>query len=497
MAAGGNAVDAAIAANAVLGVVLPTTCGPGGDLFALVHGPGFDSPVALNASGRAGRGADAAAARAAGHDTMPLRTPWSVTVPGCVDGWEALVERFGSRSLADLLAPATALAGEGFPVSLELASDLERIRDLVRDQASAAPLYPDDRAPLPGAVLRRPDLAATLQAVGEGGRDAFYGGAVGRAITAVTDGLIDAADLATTQADWTDPLGLDLFGRRAWTIPPNSQGYLTLAAAWLFEYLAPDPDPGDAAYHHALIEAYRAVAWERDHLVADPDHAPLSPAELVDRDRLARRAERIDPGTTVTWPATGDPPGGTAYLCVLDGAGMGISLIQSNFHGIGSGLAAGDTGVFLHNRGAGFTLEDGHPNQMAPGKRPLHTLSPTLWTADGRLDTLLGTRGGKHQPQLLVQMAAHLFHAGLSPAAAQAVPRWTVDDFGPATTSAIRIESRAPAGVTDGLMDRGHRVATGRPWEAGWGPVSVITGIAGSRAAAADPRVASASVTRA
>ena len=380
MAAGGNAVDAAIAANAVLGVVAPDTCGLGGDLFALIHTPGLAAPAALNASGRAGSGAIAAELRDRGIDEVPLRSAWSVTVPGCVDGWEALLERFGTRPLGDLLAPAIDLATTGFVVSNELADSLRRIHPLIGGQGSAPSLYPGGVAPAAGARLTRPRLAETLRLLAAAGRESFYGGRVGEEITVATDGVITAADLEHRNTQWVDPISVDVFGQRAWTIPPNSQGWLTLAACWLFEQMDPPRDPEDPAFYQAAIEAYRAVAWERDELVSDPDTAPLPADQLADPDRLRSRLERLSVDSTADWPAPKPAPGGTAYFCVRDGNGMGVSFIQSNFHGIGSGLSAGDTGVFLHNRGAGFNLISGHPNEMSPGRRPLHTLSPSLWT---------------------------------------------------------------------------------------------------------------------
>lgn len=493
MESGGNAVDGAIAANAVLGVVAPDTCGPGGDLFALIHEPGHTAPTALNASGRAGSGAEAADLRTRGWDEIPLRSPWSVTVPGCVDGWEALLDRYGSKPLSDLLAPAIDLASEGFAVSDELSYSLRRIHPLIGGQGSAPPLYPNTAPPEAGAMLRRPHLAETLRLIAAAGRESFYGGKVGEEITVATDGVVTAADLERRQADWVQPLGADVFGQRAWTIPPNSQGWLTLAACWLFEQMDPPRDPGNAGFQHAAIEAYRSVAWERDDLVSDPSTAPLSAQDLVAPDRLRSRLHRLSPDATVPWPAPRTSPGGTAYFCVRDGDGMGVSFIQSNFHGIGSGLSAGDTGVFLHNRGAGFNLIPGHANEMTPGRRPLHTLSPSLWTRGDDLSLLLGTRGGQYQPQLLVQVAANLMWAGVSGDEAQALPRWIVDGWGAGQEARVQIESRATSDLVAGLERLGHHVRQAEAWKPGWGPVSLIATDGRTAAGFADPRVSTAS----
>jgi gamma-glutamyltranspeptidase/glutathione hydrolase len=483
MAGGGTAVDGAIAANAVLGVVLPDTCGPGGDLFALIHQPGELAPACLNASGRAGSGASAAQLRQADHRVIPFRGPWSVTVPGCVDGWEALSERFGAVGLGRCLAPAIALC-EGFPASVELAAALARAADWVVPTPSAARLYPGGGAPAPGDIVTRPQLAITLEAIAGGGRRAFFE-RVGPGITEATEGRIASSDYGRVQSDWVAPLGIDVFGRTAWTVPPNSQGYLTLAAAYIAERLNLPRDHNDPGFHHGLIEAYRAVSWERNDVLADPEFAP--DIDLLDASRLKARAEAIDPGAVADWPDSEHARGGTAFMCVIDTSGLGASLIQSNYTGIGSGLSAGDTGVFLHSRGAGFNLIAGHPNELGPGRRPLHTLAPTLWTRSGSVDTLLGTRGGHLQPQLLLQVAAYRMVAGLDVAAAQEAPRWTLDQL--AGNPPLRVEP----GIPEGLAAPGRAVEpTGGPRE-DWGPVSIIeVAPDGVRTGAADPRVSTA-----
>ncbi len=465
MALGGNAVDGAVAANAVQGVVAPETCGVGGDLFALVLAPGNDAPAVLNASGRAGRGADAQSLRAAGHAQVPLTHPEAVTVPGCVEGWSELHRRFGKLPLSTILEPAIRQAAEGFTVSDELAGGMQRLRE---DWAKGSPgptHEPEGAAPRPGDRMVRSELAATLEAISSGGRDAFYEGEAGRAIVKATGGRITMEDLAGMRSDWVQPLGLDVFGLTGWTVPPNSRGYATLAAAWLFEQLEPPLDPEDPDYFHLLIEA----------------------EELLNPARLSRRLDLIDRTSVATWPPAAAPPGGTAYLCVLDRAGMGVSLIQSNYTGFGGGISAEGTGFFLHNRGAGFNLHPGHPNELAPGKRPLHTLSPTLWTKDGRLKLLLGTRGGSYQPQVLVQVAANLLYAGLAPRETQARPRWVIDP----DPERVRLEATAGESIRQSLESRGHDVEFADECEPGWGPVSLITvDESGLRTGVADPRVA-------
>ena len=489
LAQGGNAADAAIAANATLGVVAPETCGIGGDLFALVHTPDHITPDALNSSGRAGRGAVATTLRNSGHSSIPIDSPFAVTVPGCVDGWEALADRHGSLPLGTVLEPALTHATEGFAVTPELAGSLQRFEKALAPQNASHGLYPHGGAPRFGDMVSRPDLAATLAAIGESGRSAFYEGRVAEDIVAATQGVLHADDLAKIQARWIKPISLDIMGWTGWTIPPNSQGYLTLAAAWLFEQLDPPHDPEDPAFTHAAIEAFRAVAWERDDYVADSRFAPVPARELVAPERLAQRLDHISMERRTEWPAATPAPGGTGYLCVRDAQGMGVSLIQSNFHGIGSRIGAGNSGFFLHDRGSGFSLEPGHPNELAPGKQPLHTLSPSLWTKDGTLTMLLGTRGGDFQPQTLLQMLTYMRWAERDPAAAQLLPRWTTQEWRePGAT--ITYEPHLGESIVADLGRLGHTTEAAPDWMAAWGPVSVISGEGETVVGAADPRAA-------
>lgn len=487
---GGNAVDASVAANAVQGVVAPETCGIGGDLFALVHRPEDAAPATLNASGRAGSGVDPAALRRSGLTSIPFDHPASVTVPGCVDGWIALLARFGSMPLAEVLSPAIRYAQDGFAMSAELAGALTRRSAQLEP---AAPELFTTNPPKPGIRLVRRDLAHTLREIADGGREAFYEGSAGKAISDAVHGQITAEDLAAKQAEWVDPVSIEVFGRIGWTTPPNSQGYLTLASAWIFSQLDAPTDRIDGEYVHLQVEAYRSVAWERDDLVADPYRIPLAPDRLVAPDRLRERVRAIDRNRAGAWPQPGPAQGGTAYLGFVDRDDMAVSLIQSNYTGIGSGIVASGAGFFLHNRGAGFNLIPGHSNELTPGRRPLHTLSPTLWTRNGRLDTVLGTRGGHYQPQLLLQMATALFHTQMNPRQAQESPRWVLDDASPGTSSRLHVEGRTPDALIDELERRGHTVGRVADYERGWGPVSIIqVAEDGLRSAAADPRAATA-----
>lgn len=489
LVAGASAIDAAIGANAVLSVVAPETCGIGGDLFALIHRPGEERPTALNASGRAGSNVNSQALRDTGHSQMPVMDHASVTVPGCVDGWHHLADQGGKLTWEERMAPALGYARHGFPASSELCRALSKRTAEIGDQPIGRYLLPAGKPPEPGDQIKRPDLAATLEIIAAGDRDGFYLGAPGRAISTAVGGLITQDDLAMDQGEWVDPLGLDLFGRRGWTMPPNSQGYLTLAAAAVFERVAAGVDPDEALGWHLQIESYRSQAWDRAEVLADPRFAPLPGNELLSDERLA---VPIDHGRRQPFATTPAQAGGTAYFCVIDGNGVGVSITQSNFMGLGTSIGAGEAGFLLHNRGAGFDLRPGSPNELAPGKRPLHTLAPTLWTSGSDLVALLGTRGGDYQPQLLMQMAIHLFAAGHEAATAQAHPRWVIANLAD-PEAPVLVEQATPAEVVAGLRDRGHRIEVTEGLQGGWGPVGmIIPAKDGSVQAAADPRVATA-----
>lgn len=392
--------------------------------------------------------------------------------------------------MSDLLSRAIEIGREGFPASTEFARAATSLRDVLVAHAQGAQILAGDTPPERGTVVRRPNLAATLERIASDGPTAFYAGPVGAAISAAVGGMITLDDLGAFRPEWVTPLSSNIFGVTGWTIPPNSQGYLTLATLLLFEDVAQDLDPSDPAWSHALIESYRAVACERNDVVADPRHAPIPPKDLLDPRRLAGLMDGWSPDRAASRPVPDQKPGGTMYACVVDEDGMGVSFIQSNFRGIGSALGAGEAGFILHDRGGGFDLRPGHPNELGPGKRPLHTLSPTLWTEGGRLRMLLGTRGGHQQPQVLAQMAARLFMAGDSPGEAEARPRWVIGELADFEHSVVDVESTMPDAVVDGLIGRGHDVRRKPTLVGGGGPISVIdVADTGVRTAAADPRV--------
>jgi gamma-glutamyltranspeptidase / glutathione hydrolase len=487
LVAGGNAIDAAIAATATQGVVAPETCGIGGDLFALVHRPGWEEPRALNASGRAGSNAVPDLHR--GMSNIPRDHPLSVTVPGCVDGWAALSSELGRLSLNECLAPAVEHATEGFEVSTEQAAVFQHEAPVYVGHPAVREFYRGGKPVPRGDVVRRPDLAVTLRSIAEGGRDAFYLGDPSEDIVEELGGVITRQDLARPHADWVNPISCQVGGMNAWTLPPNSQGYLGPATLAVFEMLEPPADPDDPGWWHLLIEAFRSVAWERDDLVADPEHAPLRAPLLLDRDRLARAAASVDPARAGTWPQKMGSESSTAYMCVVDAEGMAVSIIQSNYYGTGSSFGAARSGFLLHNRGSGFTLTPGHPNELLPGKRPLHTLSPTLWTRDRETKWVIGTRGGSVQPQIVAQAGARAVLAGQTLEEAQTVPRWAVQEFGPFSAARFQVEPGVAEGILGDLRGRGHQIEEMPGPQPGWGPVSMIQVEGPQLSTHPDPRV--------
>lgn len=460
---GGTAADAAVATGAVLAVTSQHACGMGGDLWAVVHpGPG-QTPVVLNASGRAGSGADPNRLRARGLRQMPNGEISVVTVPGCVDGWLALHDRFGRLALEDVLEPARRYAEGGFPASPGLADAIVAVADL--PDAADYRVSGDVRT---GTMIRRPGVARALHAVAADGRDGFYGGEFGDGLVELGNGEFTPADLARPQADWVVPLSLDAWGHRLWTAPPNSQGYLTLSAAWIADEfdLA---DPADPRWAHLLVEASRQAAYDRLQVLHDGAHG----AALLAPERLAPRRAALDvhAASVLQSPvAAGD----TVAVCAVDGDRQGVSLLQSNASGWGSGLIVPGVRIFLHNRGRGFSLEPGHPAEYGPGRRPPHTLAPTLVTEpDGALRAVTSTMGGDSQPQILLQLLARILRGAQQPGDAmhagrfalappRHAPRGVVDD-GFSTWRAggevtVLLEGQCPPSWTDGLRSFGHEV---------------------------------------
>jgi gamma-glutamyltranspeptidase/glutathione hydrolase len=493
---GGSAVDAAVAAGAVVAVTCQHLCGMGGDLFALVHRPG--APVeALCAAGRAGAGAAPLQARLDGLTRLPLvGDVRAVTVPGCVDGWTELHRRHGRLSLDRVLEAAVTYAASGFPVSPTLAVMAPLILDVPGADDYLTPAMAAGGRLAPGTLVRRPGVAAALEALAAGGRDAFYLGPFGEGLLRVGDGLFTDDDLARSQADWAEPLELEVWGHVVHTTPPPSQGYLTLAGSAVAAGLDLPDDPTDPLWVHLLAESARAAGADRDAVL----HDGADGRALVDAARLDAQRARIDPAHRAAVPAPASP-GDTTVVCAVDADRMGVTLIQSNAFGWGAGIVEPNTGIFLHDRGIGFSLDDDHPAVLAPGRRPPHTLAPALVTRpDGSLRAVLGTMGGDSQPQILLQLLARTLRHGESPGRAVRAARWRLapgssgshpgfETWSGGGPGALAVEAHAPAAWDDGLAERGHDVRRSTATvDHGFGHAQVIEAVDGVLAGIADPR---------
>ena len=487
-AKGGNAVDAAIATNAAIAVIGPHLCGMGGDLFALVSVGG--DVFALNSSGRAGAGADAEQLRSEGFSEMPYRHDIrSVTVPGCVDGWLALHDRFGSLPLAQVLAPAQRLAEDGFPVSPPLFGALKSL-----DEPSRAQLHEmADQATHVGARIRRPGVAAAIAVVVASGRAGFYQGAFGDGLLAMGDGLYSEADFSTAIATWETPLTTTAFGVELSTVGPNSQGYLALGGARLAAQLDLPDSPDDARWAHLLAEAAKAAGRDRPtQLYEGADGAAI----LAEIDT---RVSEINPVAASTSQAPGRD-GDTTYLCTAgrqsDGTMMAVSLIQSNAAGFGSHLVEQNTGINLHNRGLGFNLIPEHGAEFRPGRRPPHTLVPAIAMKDGSLRSVFGTMGGDAQPQILLQLIVRLFHHGETAGAAINAGRWALrgastgfDSWATPIDLLLAVEGQAPSTWAADLASLGHRTEQLDTNDSRFGHAhAIVVEPDGILAGAADPR---------
>ncbi|MBN2170578.1 MAG: gamma-glutamyltransferase family protein [Candidatus Krumholzibacteriota bacterium] len=479
---GGNAVDAALAAAVALTVVEPTSNGLGGDAFALV----WDGKAlhGLNGSGRSP--AAWTPERFAGRDAMPDLGWDAVTVPGAVDAWARLSERFGRLDFPALFEPALAYAREGFPVAPVTAFHWERAaaRYAGFDEWRRCFLV-EGRPPRAGTIFRNPGLADSLAAVAGSRGEAFYRGPLaGRLARASADGggALTADDLAAHRSEWVAPLAMDYRGIALHELPPNGQGIAALVALGILARLEPERfAPEDPAAVHLQVEAMRAGLDEARRHVADPAHMAIDPRELLDDARLARHAATIDPDRAADGPATPRPGGGTVNLAAADAGGMMVSFIQSNYMGFGSGVVVPGTGISLQNRGAGFTLEPGHPNRVGGGKRPFHTIIPGFVTEGGAARLAFGLMGGPMQAQGHVQMILRIFGWGQNPQAASDAPRWQIMDDG-----ALALEPGL-AGAADALRARGHRA---RVEERAWlfGGAQLVHRLDGAYLAASDHR---------
>ncbi len=462
---GGNAIDAAVTAAAVLAVVEPSMTGIGGDLFAILYDAKTRTLGALNASGRSPYAATAAELAKRHITSVPTSGALSVTVPGVVEGWHQLLTRYGTLPMATAVAPAIGYATDGYPVSEIVCGQWQSSEQkLAADRAAAATFLPSGRPPNVGDVFTNPRLAATLEVIAAGGRDAFYNGPIARAIASdmrERDGLLTERDFADHRADWIQPISTTYRGYEVYELPPNTQGFLVLEMLNMLEgFDLKGMGHNSADYLHALVEAKRIAFADRAAYLGDPDAVPEAVLRmLISKEYAATRRKEIDPlraaqtfTAEVAHDLTGVDRGDTIYLTAADGQGNVVSLIQSLFSEFGSGIVAGNTGIVLGNRGSAFNLTPGHANEMAPHKRPLHTLIPAFVMKDGAPFFSYGVMGGDHQAQGHTQVLVNLIDFGMNVQEAGEAARITHGSLG------IHVESAIPQSVRDALMQRGHQV---------------------------------------
>ncbi|MCG2626218.1 gamma-glutamyltransferase [Bradyrhizobium sp. WYCCWR 13023] len=454
---GGNAVDAAIAAIALQGVIDPHMTGIGGDCFA-IYAPASGKPVAINGSGRAPAKAEPGWFRQLGLMSIPDDSPHAVTIPGAVDAWCRLSADHGSKGLDEVFAPAIKAAESGFVVTPRAALDWARYANRIERHQTGAPVYlPGGTAPVVGGKLSHPALGATLRRIAREGRAAFYEGAVADEIVSILKalgGLMEADDLATARSDYVTPISADYRDHQIWQCPPNGQGVAALLIARILAgYDMTDTTLGEADRIHLLAEATKAAYRQRDALLADPSFRPFDIDALLSersvatlRSRISR--ERASAPTDFDMPVHRD----TAYVAVADRDGNMVSLINSLFFAFGSGIYAPRSGVLLQNRGSGFSLIDGHPNVIAPGKRPFHTIIPGLLAKHDRPVMAFGVMGGQYQATGHLQILSGMLDRGMDIQQSSDAPRSFAFD------GAVTLEPTIPGAVADDLIGRGHRV---------------------------------------
>jgi gamma-glutamyltranspeptidase / glutathione hydrolase len=491
---GGNAVDAAIAANAVMGLVAPMMDGIGGDLFAMIYDAKSGKLYGLNASGWAPKGLTVEYLRTHSASRMPGRGIHSATVPGAVAGWDALRTRFGTMTFADVLAPAIGYANAGFPVSEIFAEDWELTAGSLRGNREGERIYlPGGRPPATGEIFRNPDLASSLAAIARDGRDAFYKGEIARRIldtSAKLGGTMAADDLAAFDTEWVEPVST---AYRGWTVhemPPNEQG---IAALMMLNIMSDYPmarfghNSLDAL--HTMIEAKKLAYADMITYVADPRQAEVPTKGLISAAYGHTRGKLIDPARAKCDVGPGTPPyagSDTTYLATVDRDGNMVSLIQSNYSLFGSGVAVEGGGFVLHNRGALFTLDAKSPNVLAPRKRPLHTIIPAFMEK-GDVRIAFGIMGGFNQAQAHAQFVANVVDYGMNIQAAMEAARFNKASFAGCD---LYMEARVPPDVVAGLTSRGHRILTVGDFSGAMGGGQAVMRDFGARVnyGASDPR---------
>jgi gamma-glutamyltranspeptidase/glutathione hydrolase len=463
LAHGGNAVDAAVATNAVMGVVEPMMNGIGGDLFAIVFDAKTGKLYGLNASGWAPAGLSIEFLKSMGIAKMPQEGIQSVTVPGAVDGWSKLLARFGTKKFSEVLAPAIYYAREGFPVpEWDAAYWAEAVDFLKQDKNAAATYLPDGRSPRVGEIFRNPDLAHSLESLASGGRDAYYRGAAAKSIVALSTklgGTMTPEDLADYSSEWVEPISTTYHGWTVYEIPPNGQGIAVLEMLNIMEAFPLahfGPNSTDAL--HAMIEAKKLAYADMYRYVADPKFSQVPVQGMLSKEYAAQRAKLVDMAKANCDVLPGEPQlatsGDTTYLTVTDSDGNMVSLIQSNYSGFGSGLVADGAGFALQNRGGLFSLDPNSPNKLAGHKRPLHTIIPGFMS-DGQERIAFGIMGGFNQAQAHAQFVSNVVDFGMNIQEALEAARFRKVTFAGCD---VDLEDRIPLTVRDGLTQRGHQI---------------------------------------
>ncbi len=483
---GGNAVDAAIAANAALGLMEPTGSGIGGDLFAIVWDAKKKKLFGLNSSGRSPMSLSLDEFRRLGYEYIPERGPLSVSVPGAVAGWFALHERFGRLPMSDLLQPAIEYANNGFPVSEVIAYSWARNAEILGKYDGFSDTFmPGGKTPAKGQVFKNPSLAKTYSIIAEKGRDGFYKGDVAKTIAAYMKeqgGYLSAGDLAVHKAEWVDPVSTDYRGYTVWELPPNVQGIAALQILNLLEpYDLSAMRYGSADYLHVFTEAKKIVYEDRAKYYADMQFVDVPVAQLVSKSYARERGKLIDMARAAKSYPSGNPMGAAAiehgdtiYLTTADADGNMVSLIQSNYSGMGSGMTPDDLGFVLQNRGTLFALDKDHANVFEPGKRPFHTIIPAFVTKDGKPYMSFGVMGGAYQPQGHAQILINVIDFGMNLQEAGDAPRMRHYESSQPTGQVmsnggtLNLETGFADSVVEELENRGHTVIVGEGFFGGY-----------------------------
>ncbi len=473
---GGNAIDAAIAVAAMLNVTEPMMTGVGGDMWAIVYWSKDHQLHGLNASGRSPKALTPEYFASKGMKSVPIRGMEPITVPGAFDGWSTLLDKYGTMKMSDLLQPAIRYADEGYPVMEKAAEDWGEVVDVLkRDPAAAATYLPNGDAPKPGQIFKNPHLANTLRQLASGGREAFYAGPIGRAIVDYCrqhGGFLTMEDLAAQHAEWVQPISTNYRGYDVYEMPPNGQGLTVLIALNIlegFDLAAMKQQPD--RYYHTEIEAIKLAFADRGRYIADPKFAKIPVEQLLSKQYAAKRRELIKPDSVLRNP----PPGlegtqsETTYFTIVDKDRNMVSFINSLYEHFGSGIVAGDTGIVLQDRGAGFSLDPKSPNLIAPGKRPFHTLIPAMVMKDGQPFMSFGVMGGDMQAQGHVQVLTNMIDLGMDIQHAIETPRFRF-----IAGDRVYLEPEMGSDVISKLKARGHVPETPHRNQMGGGQAILI-----------------------